>query len=54
MQLMSDIWAIAGKQFERNTIIWRNLQNIYYSKGRKNILDFNQFLDILPMLSLHF
>jgi hypothetical protein len=54
MELMGDIWIVAGKNLERNSIIWRNLQNVYYSKGRKNILDFNQFLDILPTLSLYF
>jgi hypothetical protein len=51
---MSDIWIISGKDFDRNSITWRNLQNIYYAKGRKNILDFNQFLEILPTLSLYF
>ncbi len=43
---MSDIWIIAGKEkgFDRTGMKWRNVQNIYHSKGRKNVLGFNQFL----------
>jgi hypothetical protein len=56
MELMSDIWTVAGKDqyFDKGSITWRDLQNIYYSKGRKNVLDFNQFLEILPTISLYF
>lgn len=46
MELMSDIWTVAGKNkfFEKGSVIWRDLQNVYHSKGRKNVLDFGQFL----------
>jgi hypothetical protein len=56
MELMSDVWVIAGKEtdFERNSLTWRNIQNVYYSKGRKQLLDFNQFLEILPTISIYF
>lgn len=56
MELMSDIWTVAGKDkfFEKGSVTWRDLQNIYYSKGRKNVLDFSQFLEILPTISLFF
>ena len=46
MELMSDVWTVAGKErgCEKGSVTWRDLQNIYYSKGRKNVLDFGQFL----------
>ena len=56
MELMSDVWTVAGKDkfFEKGSITWRDLQNIYHSKGRKNVLDFGQFLEILPIISVYF
>ena len=56
MELMSDIWMVAGKEklLQKGSITWRDLQNVYYSKGRKNVLDFGQFLEILPFISLYF
>ncbi len=46
MELMSDVWTVAGKDkfFEKGSVTWRDIQNIYHSKGRKNVLDFGQFL----------
>ncbi len=56
MELMSDIWTVAGKDkfCEKGSVTWRDLQNVYHSKGRKNVLDFTQFLEILPIISLYF
>jgi hypothetical protein len=53
---MSDVWTVAGKDkfFEKGSVTWRDLQNIYHAKGRKNVLDFAQFLEILPTISLYF
>ncbi len=53
MEMFCDIWADAGKPIkEKYSPEWNDLRMLYYSKGKKNSLDFSQFLDLLPGISV--
>lgn len=54
MELMRDVWGVAGYQISKHKSLWNDLQILYYSKGRKNCLHFANFLELIPTIACYF
>ena len=44
MEMMCETWATAGYEIPKRKSLWNDLQILYYTKGRKNALNFHNFL----------
>lgn len=54
LNLMCDVWNKAGKNASKHKKVWNDLTLIFYTKGSRKSLHFEEFLDLLPMISYHF
>lgn len=45
---------MAGRTLKKNQNYYKDYENLYYSKGRKHGLLFNDFLQMIPAISVFF
>ena len=54
MEFMCEVWSTAGYEIPKRKSLWNDLQMLYYTKGRKNSLNFKNFLELIPSISCYF
>ena len=50
---MCEIWKSAGKKLTKFKRTWNDLSMLFYTKGCKKNMGFEEFLEILPIISFY-